>query len=56
MPGLEILGISVVLFSGTIVLLVGILTYAESKLVQKGDVKILINDDEEKSPTVSEQG
>jgi Na+-transporting NADH:ubiquinone oxidoreductase subunit F len=52
MPGLEILGVSVVLFSGMIVLLVGILTYAESKLVQKGDVKILINDDEEKSPTV----
>lgn len=53
MLGLEILGISVVLFSGTIILLVGILTYAESKLVQKGDVKILINDDEEKSPTVA---
>lgn len=52
MPGLQILGISAVLFTGMIVLLVGILTYAESKLVQKGNVKILINDDEDKSPTV----
>ena len=52
MPGLEILGISVVVFSGTIILLVSVLTFAESKLVQKGDVKLLINDDEEKSPTV----
>ena len=52
MPGLEILGISAVVFSGMIVLLVSILTFAESKLVQKGNVKILINGDEEKSPTV----
>ena len=29
-----------------------VLTYAESKLVTKGKVKILINDDEEQSPEV----
>ncbi len=52
MPGLEVLGISAVVFTGVIIILVSILTFAESKLVQKGDVKILINGDEEKSPTV----
>ncbi len=52
MPGLEVLGISAVVFTGIILLLVSILTYAESKLVEKGEVKILINGDEEKSPTV----
>lgn len=52
MPGFEVLGIAAVVFTGIIVLLVGLLTFAESKLIQKGDVKILINDDEGKSPTV----
>jgi Na+-transporting NADH:ubiquinone oxidoreductase subunit F len=56
MPGLEILGIAALVFTGTIVILVGLLTLAESKLVQKGNVKILINDDEEKSPTVQAGG
>lgn len=52
MPGFEVLGIAAVVFTSVIILLVGLLTYAESKLVQKGDVKLLINGDEEKSPTV----
>jgi Na+-transporting NADH:ubiquinone oxidoreductase subunit F len=39
-------------FTGTIMLLVAALSYAESKLVNKGKVKIIINDDEEKSPVV----
>jgi len=52
MPGMEVLVISAIVFTGIIILLVGILTFAESKLVQKGNVKILINGDEEKSPTV----
>lgn len=52
MPGLEVLGIAASVFTGIIILLVGLLTFAESKLVQKGDVKLLINGDEEKSPTV----
>ena len=39
-----------------ILLLIGILMFAESKLVQKGKVKILINDDPDQSPEVSAGG
>jgi len=45
--------LSLVLFTGMILILVAILLVAESKLVQKGDVKISINNDDEKSLTVS---
>ncbi|MCF7800599.1 MAG: NADH:ubiquinone reductase (Na(+)-transporting) subunit F [Candidatus Marinimicrobia bacterium] len=44
--------LSTVVFTGTIQILVILLNYASSKLVNKGKVKILINDDEEKSPEV----
>jgi Na+-transporting NADH:ubiquinone oxidoreductase subunit F len=36
--------------------LVGVLMYAEKKLVKQGKIKILINDDEEKSPEVDAGG
>ncbi|HHM01741.1 MAG TPA: NADH:ubiquinone reductase (Na(+)-transporting) subunit F [Caldithrix abyssi] len=52
MPAIGILALSVGVFGVTIMLLVGALTYAEAKLVQKGKVKLLINGDEEKSPEV----
>jgi Na+-transporting NADH:ubiquinone oxidoreductase subunit F len=43
--------LSTLVFTGTILILVVILNYATSKLVPAGDVKILINGDEEKSVT-----
>ena len=49
---MSILGLillSTLVFTGTILILVTILNYATSKLVPAGDVKILINNDEEKS-------
>jgi len=49
---LNIILLSTGVFTGTIIILVAVLSYAESKLVNKGKVKILINDDEEKSPEV----
>ena len=52
MGTLGIIALSTTVFTGTILLLVAALTYAESKLVTKGKVKLLINDDEEKSPEV----
>ena len=51
---MSILGLillSTLVFTGTILILVVILDYATSKLVPAGDVKILINGDEEKSVT-----
>ncbi|MCD4654738.1 NADH:ubiquinone reductase (Na(+)-transporting) subunit F [bacterium] len=45
--------LSIVLFTGITLALVGILLAAESKLVQKGDVTININNDDEKSLNVS---
>lgn len=51
---MSILGLillSTLVFTGTILILVVILNYATSKLVPSGDVKILINGDEEKSIT-----
>ncbi len=52
MPVWGILALSVGVFSSTILILVAVLSYAESKLVNKGKVKVLINGDEEKSPEV----
>lgn len=46
---------SVVAFSAVILLLVLILLYAQSKLVQSGDVKIIVNGDE-KNPIVTSAG
>ncbi len=47
---------SVIVFSAVILLLVLILTFAESKLLPQGAVKILINQNENKSPTVNPGG
>ena len=47
---------SVIVFSAVILLLVLILTFAESKLLPRGAVKILINQNEDKSPTVNPGG
>lgn len=52
MSTLIIIGISAFIFTIIILLLVWLLTFAESKLVNKGKVKLLINDDEDKSPEV----
>ncbi len=49
---LLVVGLSIFLFTAIILTLVLVLLAAESKLVHKGDVKILINDDESKSLTV----
>lgn len=43
---------SIAVFTGSITLLVLLLNYASSKLVNTGNVKIIINDDEEKSLNV----
>ena len=43
----------IIVFTSIILLLVSILTFAESKLLPQGAVKILINDNEEKSPKVN---
>ncbi|MBN2423768.1 MAG: NADH:ubiquinone reductase (Na(+)-transporting) subunit F [Calditrichaceae bacterium] len=52
MSTIGIIGISAGVFTITIFILVAMLTYAESKLVTKGKVKIIINNDEERSPEV----
>lgn len=52
MGTLSIIGLSTGIFTTIILLLVWALNFAESKLVNKGKVKLLINDDEEKSPEV----
>jgi len=49
MSVLGLILLSTLIFTGTILILVVILNYATSKLVSTGDVKILINGDEEKS-------
>lgn len=48
--------LSISVFTGVIILLVSLLTIAERKLLPQGEVKILINGDEEKSPTVDPGG
>ena len=52
MSQLFIILLSSVVFTGMIIILVSILNFAESKLVNTGDVKIVINDDESKTLTV----
>ncbi len=47
---------SVLVFIAIILILVSILNLAEKKLLPQGKVKILINDDEDKSPTVKPGG
>ena len=46
---------SIIAFSAVILLLVFILLYAQSKLVQSGDVRIIVNGDE-KNPIVTAAG
>tara|TARA_Y100001970_G_scaffold288924_1_gene417734 strand:+ start:1104 stop:2336 length:1233 start_codon:yes stop_codon:yes gene_type:complete len=48
--------LSVIVFSGVILFLVFLLSIAEKKLLPQGNVKILINGDEDKSPTVKPGG
>ena len=45
--------IGIVALTGVIITLVLVLMFCESKLVQKGQVKLLINGDDEKSPEVA---
>ncbi|MFC1679460.1 NADH:ubiquinone reductase (Na(+)-transporting) subunit F [Elusimicrobiota bacterium] len=45
--------LSILIFTGTILLMVILVTIAEKYLVQSGEVKILINEDPEKSPLVA---
>ena len=47
---------SIVVFTTVILMLVYLLSIAEKKLLPQGDVKILINGDEEKSPTLKPGG
>jgi len=47
---------SVFVFTGVILILVLVLTFAESKLLPQGAVKILINKKDDKSPTVNPGG
>ena len=56
MSALSIIGLGTGIFTVFILILVALLNYAESKLVAKGKVKILINEDEEKSPEVDAGG
>ena len=44
---------SISVFSGVIIGLVSVLSLLEKKVIGGGDCKVLINGDEEKSPTVS---
>ncbi len=52
--GAVLLGVAAL--TGVILLVVVLLMFAETKLVRKGKVRILINDDEEKSPMVDAGG
>ena len=47
---------SIVVFTSVMLVLVYLLSVAEKKLLPQGDVKILINGDEEKSPTIKPGG
>ena len=51
-----IVATSILVFLTIILILVTVILYAEKKLVPQGDVKILLNKDEEKSPTVKPGG
>jgi Na+-transporting NADH:ubiquinone oxidoreductase subunit F len=52
----SLLAISAVVFSSFILLLVIVLMIAEKKLVPQGKIKLLINNDEEKSPEIGAGG
>jgi len=52
MDGINIIFIGVVMFTLIVLALVGLILFAKSKLVASGNVKININDDQEKSITV----
>ncbi|MEE8425169.1 MAG: NADH:ubiquinone reductase (Na(+)-transporting) subunit F, partial [Elusimicrobiota bacterium] len=52
MEALGFIALSVAVFTGVILLMVVLVSLAEKKLVKTGDVRILINDNEEKSVTV----
>ncbi len=56
MNSLEIILLSIAVFTGLIVIMVLILNFAASKLVNSGDVTLVINDDESKSLTVPAGG
>jgi Na+-transporting NADH:ubiquinone oxidoreductase subunit F len=56
MGTISIVLLSIAVFSAVILMLVGVLTLAEKKLLPQGEVRILINGDEEKSPEVSPGG
>ena len=47
---------SVIVFTSIILLMVLVLTFAESKLLPHGEVKILINQKDDKSPMVNPGG
>ena len=51
MGGLITIGMGVIMFCTVVLSLVGVLLAAKAKLVPSGDVRILINDDEEKAIT-----
>ena len=51
-----VLALSAGVFSSFILVLVAVLMYAEKKLVAQGKIKVLINQDEEKSPDVAAGG
>lgn len=52
MDGINIIIIGVVMFTLIVLVLVGLILFAKSKLVASGNVKITINDDPEKTLTV----
>ena len=45
--------VSIIVFTSLILMMVLILNFAESKLLPQGKVKILINNNDDKSPIVS---
>ena len=51
-----IVAASIIVFLSIILILVSIILLAERKLIPQGDVKILVNKDEEKSPSVKPGG
>ena len=53
METIGLVAVAALIFTGTIVLLVLLLGVAKTRLVPSGPVRILINDDEDKSPTVA---
>ena len=56
MSNLIVIGLSIAVFSFVILSLVVLIVTLEKRLIPQGEVKILINDDAEKSPEVSPGG